>query len=370
MKGSFWLSCARLALVVFVSVLGFLALYYIIPLIYPFIFALILALMFNPFVNLLERKVRFPRWLAVTVSIILLLAIVVSLVTLVIIEIVAEINKLGDMVPQFIEEYIVQIQQFFINDIPVFYNQLTTLYSSLDPEVQRNIDQQIEELTNNLIRMGQNLIQAMLNSLLSIISAIPYMATALVISLIAAFFISKDWHRWSKWFLDLIPEPVQIRGGSILKDLRNAIFGFIKAQLTLISITFVIVLCGLLILRVEYALTIALLIGLVDLLPYLGTGLIFIPWIVYLFLTGQYKLTIGLSILYGVVLVQRQLMEPKILGTNVGLDPLLTLFSLYVGFILFGLAGIIIGPVSMVVLGALHRAGVFKDLWAFIRGTS
>nr|WP_267879715.1 AI-2E family transporter [Caldalkalibacillus mannanilyticus] len=79
-------------------------------------------------------------------------------------------------------------------------------------------------------------------------------------------------------------------------------------------------------------------------------------------------MVIGLSVLYAIVVVQRQMMEPKILGTNVGLDPLLTLVALFVGFQLFGLIGLIIGPVLMVIFSAMARAGVFRDLWAFIRG--
>ncbi len=121
-------------------------------------------------------------------------------------------------------------------------------------------------------------------------------------------------------------------------------------------------------LRVEYAITIALIIGIVDILPYLGTGLVFVPWIVYTAISGDTHFAIGLGVLYIVVLVQRQVMEPKLLSSNIGLDPLATLIALFVGFKLIGFLGLIVGPVLLVIGRTLHHAGVFQDIWHFIVG--
>ncbi|MEM5598483.1 AI-2E family transporter [Niallia circulans] len=145
-------------------------------------------------------------------------------------------------------------------------------------------------------------------------------------------------------------------------------FGFLKAQLTLVSITTVIILIGLLILRVDYAITIALLTGIVDIIPYLGTGLIFVPWIIYEIITGQIVLAIGLSVLYIIVLVQRQIMEPKILSSNIGLDPLATLIALFVGFKLFGFIGLIVGPVSLVIVTSCIEQMYFMIYGNLLKG--
>jgi sporulation integral membrane protein YtvI len=185
---------------------------------------------------------------------------------------------------------------------------------------------------------------------------------------LGAFFISKDYDVWNHRFRRLLPKNFSSRIDQILLDLRNALFGFVKAQLTLISLTAAIVIVGLLILRVDFAITIGLITGLVDLLPYLGTGTVFVPWIVYAFFKGNYSLVIGLSILYGVVVIFRQIVEPKVVAENVGLDPLLTLVALFVGLQLFGFFGLIAGPVSLVVINALIKANVLADLWAYIKG--
>ena len=117
-------------------------------------------------------------------------------------------------------------------------------------------------------------------------------------------------------------------GMEVYIELRKAFFGFIRAQVTLISITGAIVLAGLLILRVKYAFALAFVIGLIDLLPYLGTGFIFVPWIIYEFIVQNYSLGIGLLVLYIIIIVQRQMMEPKVVSVNIGISPLVTLIAI------------------------------------------
>jgi sporulation integral membrane protein YtvI len=368
LEKKFWHAVLRFLIVAVVIIPLVVALYYVLPLIYPFLIGIVFALIFNPFVNMLEKRAKVPRWLSVTIAILLLLAILITIIVLVVIEIASEITNLQEKLPLFIADYITQVQEFIFYDLVAFYDQFTAFYSSLDPEVRKNIEQQVQSFSDKLVELVQGTITNLFEGIVAFLGAVPTIATAFIISLLASFFISKDWPRLRHKFIELIPDQVHRSGGAVLSDLRKALFGFIKAQLTLISITFILVLLGFIILDIEYGLTLAIVIALVDLLPYLGTGLVFVPWIVYLFISADYSMVIGLSILYAVVVIQRQMMEPKILGTNVGLDPLLTLVALFVGFQLFSFIGLIIGPVFMVIVGALHRAGVFRDLWAFIRG--
>lgn len=140
-----------------------------------------------------------------------------------------------------------------------------------------------------------------------------------------------------------------------------------ESQLLLVAMTIGIVLIGLIILKVEHALVIALCIGLVDLLPYIGSGTVFLPWIIYSAMTGNLSLAIGLGILYIVVLIQRQISEPKVLSKSIGLNPLATLVALFVGLKWFGFLGLVIGPASLVVWQAFRNAGVFRDIYEYIR---
>ncbi|MDQ0337849.1 sporulation integral membrane protein YtvI [Caldalkalibacillus uzonensis] len=370
MERSLLLASARGLFVIIAIMTLIVAIYLIFPLIYPFLFGLLLALVMNPVVNWLEKKARFPRWLAVLSTILLLLAVLAALITLVVVEIVSELNRLQEHLPYLFEDYMAQVEFFILNQLFPVYDRIISLYGTLDEEVQRNIEHQVENFSSQMASALTEAGRGLINGILSFLRSIPMIATAFIISLLAFFFLSKDWPKWQAFFTRIVPERVQISSRSVIQDLKSALVGFVRAQLTLMSITFLIVLIGFWILRVEYALTIALFIGLVDLIPYLGPGLIFVPWIIYLFISGNYFLVIGLSVLYGIVIIQRQMIEPKILGDNVGLDPLVTLFSLFVGFKLFGMIGLIIGPVSMVILGALHRAGIFRDLWHYVKGTA
>ena len=120
-------------------------------------------------------------------------------------------------------------------------------------------------------------------------------------------------------------------------------------------ITFSLLFIGFLVLKVRYALILSALFALIDFLPVLGVGTLLIPWGAFELIRGNYTLAIGLIVMYAVIAVVRQVTEPKIIGANFGIHPLLTLFSMYLGLSLFGFTGMILGPVA-----AVTAKGVFS----------
>ncbi|WP_245680524.1 sporulation integral membrane protein YtvI [Bacillus marinisedimentorum] len=356
----------RFLFVVIALTLTFIVLFMVSKVTYPFIIGLLIAMMINPLVQLMERRGKMPRALAVLVALILVIGLIAGLITLLVAEIINGSNYLAKVVPEHFERLVRYFEEFFTAQIIPLYNQLAIMFDKLDTNQKGTIVENIQNAGTNIASTVSGWLRAFLESIPDLFAWLPNAATVIVFSLLAAFFITKDWSRLNGLTRRLIPEKVHESSASVINDLKKALFGFIRAQLTLISITAVIVLIGLLILRVDYAITIALIIGLVDLLPYLGTGAIFVPWIIYAFISGQYTLTIGLSILYAVVVIQRQVMEPKVLSSSIGLDPLATLIALFAGFKVFGFLGLIIGPVLLVIIKTLHEANVFHDLWLFI----
>ncbi|HLO10961.1 MAG TPA: sporulation integral membrane protein YtvI [Pseudoneobacillus sp.] len=358
----------RFLLVLAIIVFGLLAFYYISSVTYPFLIGLGIAFLINPLVNFFVKKGRMPRALSVFLALIILFAVFAGLVTLLITEIVSGAEYLAAVVPKHLETVIEYIEHVFAGQIIPFYNQLTSLFNNLEAGQQDTIMNNIQNVGQKFGTTVGNFIQTFFGNIPNILSWFPSAATVLIFSLLATFFISKDWYRLNSMGSRLLPNRAKSSGRTVFIDLKKALFGFIKAQLTLISITTVIILIGLLILRVDYAITIALISGIVDIIPYLGTGAIFVPWIIYEAIAGDMNTAIGLGVLYVVVLVQRQVMEPKILSSNIGLDPLATLISLFVGFKLLGFLGLIAGPVLLVIINTLHRANVFRDIWEFIKG--
>ncbi|QHE53230.1 sporulation integral membrane protein YtvI [Pontibacillus sp. HMF3514] len=369
----FWINLwrvARFLLVAFIIITGCITVYYTAQYTYPFIIAIGIAFLMNPLVNLLENKAKVPRPLSVFLTILLILAAIIGVIVLLVVELIDGFNNLANIIPSHFKDLVSYVQGVITAQVIPFYQRLTTIINTLDPTQQEKVLEQIQTIGTKVAESGATWLKLLLNSIPSQLGKLPNLATIIIFSLLGTFFISKDWYKLKEKILQFAPEPLTVSSGNVLKGLQKALFGFMKAQFTLISITAFIVLAGLLILRVDYAVTIAMITGAVDLLPYLGTGFIFIPWIIYMFFTGNYFMTIGLSILYIIVIVQRQMMEPKVLSTNIGLDPLATLVALFVGFKMFSFLGLIIGPVTLVILNTLYRSGVFHDTWRYILGRS
>ena len=348
--------------------MGGASLLYIATFTYPFIIAMILAFFMNPLVNFLEQKGRLPRSVSVFLALLLIFSVLAGLIILLITEIVSGTNYLASVIPDHIENFVTYIENFVAHTIIPFYNDTATLFNQLDPTQQQTIIKNIQDIGHNFTTDVSHFIQASLKNIPTIIGWIPSTATILFFSLMATFFISKDWHRLVKMTGKLLPYKIFSDGKKVILDLKQALFGFIVAQFTLLSLTTITILIGFLILRVEYAITIALICGLIDFIPYLGTGSVFIPWIIYELITGDTQFAMGLLVLYIVVIVQRQLIEPKVLSSSIGIDPLATLIALFAGYKIMGFLGLILGPIILVIINTLYRANIFHEIWTFIVG--
>jgi sporulation integral membrane protein YtvI len=347
-----------------------LAFYYVVPLISPFLFGWVIAFILNPLVNLLHHKVRLPRVLATVISLLLFCAATLAILTALTINIVVEIGSLADNIQNNIntwkDELIVYINSDYIQNI---VTQINVFYQD-NPQLHETINTNLSNSAKVLAGLSSSIVNVVFNLIVSFITSLPSYATYAIIGLLAAFFISKDWYKLIKRFAGYFPGKVRASSQAIWSDLQRALFGYIRAQLILISTTACFVLIGLVILNVKYAITISLLIGLCDLMPYLGVGAFMVPWIIFLFIQGNLYLGIGVSVVYTIVLVVRQIIEPKVLATSVGLNALATLVSMFIGLKLFGVLGLIIGPVSLIILTAFHNANVFKDIRDFVKGQS
>lgn len=324
----------------------------------------------EPSINWLERRLKFPRWAGVTVNLLLLVSVLFTLIVFLVAELVQELARLADYLPTFVN----QISQMFVD---MFTKENASMAKIIDtvqtfllknPQHQQGIQDSIMENLKLFTSKGTEMITDILSGIGTFLSDLPYLLTVVVFIMLATFFISLDLHKIRERWVHFIPNDIRRTGLLVFEDLRKALFGFVRAQLTLISISGLIMFFGLLILGVKYPFTISVLIAVVDLLPYLGVGSVLIPWILYLFLINDVQLAIGLTIVYAIIVVTRQFIEPKLVASNVGLDPLLTLIALFVGLKLFGFLGLILGPVVTVIILALYRARVFQDIYEYIIG--
>lgn len=335
-------------LVILAFILVPLFFYYIFPHFLPFIFAFLMAILLEPFNLWLMKKLKIKWSLAANISYFLFLGVIALLTYVLSTKIIQESYDLI----KYIQRNIPQIQNW-ISDM---FQQIRNFSLFLPP----GMETQIEQIYSNL--MGQlsnlNLISSLGSYTFNITAAIPNFFIMLIIFFVALYMISLDLNKIKSAFFSLFKDSTRQKVEVVLTDLRNATIGFLQAQVILSSITYVVSLCGLLILHVRYAAAIALLIIIVDILPILGTGSVLVPWGLFSIVRGNLFLGVGLIVLYLVITVLRRIIEPKILGERIGLNALATLISIWVGFKVMGIAGIILFPLLLILYKALVKANV------------
>lgn len=357
----------RILFILFLIALGLFLLYHFLRLTYPFLIAALLAFLIQPLIKLFVKYLRFPRSIAVLVSILIFIGLIGGLLTFLVKKLIDGILYLSEFIPKQIEVISVHTQNLFNEYILPLWDQGIGLLDDLEPSQQQALQEGILMIGNNLASLLGNVGQAMANWISSLIGALPITVTVIIFSILAVYFIGKDFNKYAAIYKDKLPLIFQKKTWGVIRDLRTKIFGFLKSQIILMLLTAFVGLIGLVILQVEHAFTIALILGLLDLLPYFGPGLILIPWSIYSFLTGDLFMGFGQLILYTSTVVVRQFAEPKVLSTSMKLNPLAILVSLFAGLQLFGLIGLVIGPISLVLLISLYDAEVFKGLWGFIK---
>lgn len=359
---------SRICTVLLVTFLCIFTFYMIIKIAYPFLIALIIAYLINPIVNFFQQQCKMPRPFAVLMTLLSIIFIFIGFISLLIIEIASGANYLSQNVPIQLAVLVQYSEMFIENSIWPIYEKVASFFNSLDSDQQSTIIENLQSAGAAFGTTVGNFVQSFFQKIPTIIGWFPNTVTVLLFSTLATFFISNDWYRIRAFAFQLTPPKVRLSSGTIMADLKKALFGFIKAQFTLLSFTTLMVLIGLLILRVDYAITIALAIGFIDILPYIGSGAVFIPWIIFEAITDDHRMAIGLGILYFMIIVQRQIMEPKVLSSSIGLNPLATLMSLFIGYQLMGFLGLMIGPIMLVFLKTLHNSHVFRDIWRYLKG--
>lgn len=204
-------------------------------------------------------------------------------------------------------------------------------------------------LSDWLTRAGGTLGEYALRLAGDLVSALPVWLIFVLVTLVASFYFALDLERIQSTAMGLLPTAWQ----EWVKRLKNSVvftmFGYLRAYLLLMLITFSVLAVGFLSLRIPYALLLAALFALLDFLPVIGVEALLLPWAAVLLLQGNYYVGIGLLILFAALMLLRQFLEPKIVGHHLGLHPLVALGATYVGLRLFGFVGMLALPVVLLI---------------------
>lgn len=350
---NYWLKVAKklfvLALSVVLIFIGFkISVFYI-----PFLIAFILSLLIEPVIRFCMKKLKMRRKVSAILIFIIVLSIIVGLIAIGIVTLVSEsLNFLEN-----INTHIDKIQNASQNLISKFdFSKI-----QLSDEINTILGNSTQEFITTASNWAKNIITKLLYALTSL----PTIGLNIAITLLALYFICTD----KIYILDQIehhlPELWVKKLTKHIKALAKALGCYLKAQLKLILISFIISLIGLYIfsiigMNVKYPLMTAIAIAIVDALPIFGSGTVMLPWAVWSAFNGDLTLGISILALWIIMSIIRQIIEPKIVSGQIGIHPIFTLIAMYSGFKFLGFFGIFVGPVVLIILKNIYEVRIDK----------
>ena len=333
-----------LLLLAFLGVWLFLR--YLLPIFLPFGLGLLLALAAEPAVHFGTERLKLPRWAAAGCGVTLAILLLLTLVGAVGAVAVKELGSLAGHLPDLQEtaQETTERLRWFLEDAAA------RTPEGVRPLVNRSVDRLFSSGTE---LMEQVTIQIP-GAVSRFLGRVPDGVLGIGTGILSGFMLSARLPKLKKAAAQKMPESIRTRLLPALKRSKTALFGWLKAQLKLAAVTYCILTVGFLLLRIRLAPVWAALVALVDAVPLLGTGTVLLPWALVCLGQGQHLRAIGLIAIYGGAFLTRTVLEPRMVGQHLGLDPLVTLIFLYVGFRFWGIIGMLLAPM---LLAAVTAAG-------------
>ena len=329
---------------------GFLGIWlcfrYLLPIFLPFLLGFLLALAAEPAVGL-GLRCKLPRWAASGIGVSFTLLLLMGLAWLLGATIVKELTVLAGKLPD--------LQDTATQTVDKLHHFAENLVSRAPEGLRPLADKSI----NNLFSSGSTLVEQatvrLPGAISSFLSRVPDGALGIGTGILSGFMLSVRLPKLRTLAKEKMPEKLRTNVLPALKRSKNALFSWLKAQCKLCGITFCVVLAGFLLLGISYAPLWAAIVAIVDAVPLLGTGTILLPWAVVSLVQRQHLRAIGLISTYGVAFMVRTVLEPRLVGRHLGLDPLLTLVFLYLGYRFWGVLGMVLSPMLAAALIAAGR---------------
>lgn len=336
--------------------LGFkLAIFYL-----PFLMAFIISLLLEPCIKFFMKKGKLKRKTSSIIIFIISIILIIGILLWLLITLVSEAYNLLSNLNEYVENGYILVQNF----ISKFDFSNLNIPSNIINTVQNSA----VDFFGNITIWAQNA----LTGAIGFLTSVPKIGVYITVTLLALYFICVDKVYMIDQLEHHMPKIWVKKIGIHLKNIINSLGDYLKAQVTLVFISFIISLIGLYIfhfigMNIEYPLIVALVIAFVDLLPIFGAGTFMVPWAVITACTGDFTLAIVILILWIIMSVVRQFIEPKVVSGKIGIHPIFTLIAMYTGFKFIGIIGTIIGPIILIILKNIFATfidqGVFKSIF-------
>lgn len=335
------------------AVIVFLVFKYALIWLLPFVIGFAIAYLLKPLILKLSKKLKIGRKLSAGIVLTVFYLTVGAAITVLIVKITI-----------YIKDLVLTLPDLYLNKIePAIYDLVykgDTIIQNLDPEFVDTLRDIVLSLTQNVGSAITNLSTKIVIIVSSTVSSVPGFLVLILFLIISSYFFAIDYKRITGFVeKQLSAKTIEIMF-QIKECISNTVLKFIKAYIVLIALTFFEMLIGLKILGIENIVLIAALTAIVDLLPILGTGSVLIPWSLYEIIRGNLFVGIGILLLYALITIIRNIVEPKLLGKELGLEPILVLICMYLGLKVFGIIGIFVLPLILIVLIDLNKTGKIK----------
>lgn len=349
-KSAFLLNCGYAAVIL---LLIWIVFKYLLPWFMPFILGYLIAAIVQPAVRLLHIRLHINRRVGGVLTVLLFVLILTLLLSLCITKAVTELAAVAGLLPDLIMQ--------FADSVENLSQRVSGYLDSLPVEYSGKLAAWLSGMAGKLMQLS-SLSDGTLSFALNLAARVPGLLLDGVIMVVSACFMGMDYGNIRGFVLRQLPIKYQ----DWVCDIKNFFFitvaKLIRAYLTLMAITFLELLAGLYLLRVPHAVVLAAVIAIVDLMPVLGTGSVMIPWAVIELITGNLYLGVCLLVLYAIIAIVRNILEPKIVGHHIGLYPLVTLMALFIGLRIFGFAGMLLFPIIVILIKHMQDTGRIR-LW-------
>lgn len=323
----------------------------------PFVIALIISSIANPFIRFMEKKIKMVRKHSSAIMIVLVLGGVVGLLYLLIAFLVKQVINLYE------DRFILYEEMRILLDN--FTDNLEGIFVKLPIDMQETLNGLQEGLASWTESFLASIELPNIGVVGSYVGSIVDVLFLTIITVLAAYFLTAERDNIGAWLAKVLPKSVLVYYNMIINSFKKAVGGYFKAQFKIMLILILIMFLGFEFLDIGYSFLLATLIAFLDFLPIFGTGAVFWPWIIIDMIAGQYKQAIFLGILYLVCQLIKQILQPKMVGDSIGMNPLAALFYMFIGYRFGGLLGMIVGiPIGMILV-SLYQEGMFDS---FIKG--
>lgn len=330
MKSVFW---KRTAVLIVGMIFAWLGLRFLLPVALPFLLGALLALAAEPAVSFGVNRLRLPRSVAAGLGVSLSLVLLAGLLAVLGAVAVRQVGTLAQNLPD------------LQTTLDGAKNVLLTAADNAPERLRELAQKTVHETLDDGNALVSGLTDKLPGAVTTVLSGVGSSVLGIGTGLLAAFLISARLPQLKKTISGWLPPSWHEKTLPALRRIRDCLWGWCKAQGKLAVVTFLIVTVGFWILGVGKAPAWAALVALVDAVPVLGTGTVLIPWALISLLQGQTLRAVGLLCIYGVAAITRTVLEPRVVGRHLGMDPLLTLIAMYAGFRFFGIGGMLLTPI-------------------------